>query len=328
MTAPPTSLLIDTDGGIDDAVGLWWAATQPDVDVLAVTAVWGNVDVVQAASNMRRVLHLAGLDDVPVGVGASGPFGAAPELNPAAFIHGDDGMGNTGRPPAPGPAPSEPAVDVLHRIVHDRPDQVVIVTLGPLSNIAAAIASDPTWAPRVRQLVIMGGAILAQGNAMPVGEANIAHDPIAAALVLGAPWSRSPLLVGLDVTLVATLTPAEIELAREGRTVAGADLGDQLAYYQRFGGAFCVVEGEFPSHDALAVMAAVHDDIVSGPTLPLAISTSPGPAQGMTVADRRVPFFVQRGGVQTIPEGFHPCRLAMWVDAARFRAEIRRLFGD
>ena len=323
-----TLLVIDTDGGIDDAVGLWWAATQTDVDLLAVTAVWGNVDVWQAASNMRRVLHLAGHDGVPVGVGASGPFGPAPELHPAAFIHGDDGMGNTGRPPAPGPAPSQLAVDLLLRTVRDHRGDVVLVTLGPLSNIAAAVASDPTWAGDVGQLVVMGGAVLAQGNALPVGEANIAHDPVAADLVFGAPWRRPPLLVGLDVTLRATLTPAELALGAQGRTAAARDLTEQLEFYQRFGGGFCEIDGEFPSHDALAVMAAVHPDIVSGPTLPLAIATAIGPAQGMTVVDRRMPFFERRGGVQTIPDGFHACRIAMEVDAPRFRAEIRRLFGD
>ena len=322
-----TALLIDTDAGIDDAVGLWWAATNEAVDIVAVTSVWGNVDVGQATSNVRRILHLNDLDHVPVGRGAAGPFGPAPQLNPAAFIHGDDGMGNTGRAPAQDPAPDEPAVDVLHRVVHAHPGEIVLVTLGPLSNIAAAIAADPTWAGRVRRLVVMGGAVVAQGNALPVGEANIAHDPTAAQLTFAAPWIEPPLMVGLDVTLAATLGPNEIELAREHRTPAAADLAEQLAFYQRFGGGFCEVDGEFPSHDALAVIAGVHPDIVGGPTLPLAVSTGPGPAQGMTVVDRWIPFFERRGGVQTIPEGFHACQVAMEVDAVRFRAEIRRLFG-
>jgi purine nucleosidase len=323
-----TVLLIDSDGGIDDIVGLWWAATQRDVDIVGVTAVWGNVDVDQATSNLRRVLHLASRAHVPVGRGAAVPFGPAPALNPAAFIHGEDGMGDAGRPPAPGPPPTATAVDVLRDEVHRRPGEVVVVTLGPLSNLAEVIAADPTWAGTAARLVVMGGAVLAQGNAMPVGEANIAHDPVAAQVVFGAGWASPPLMVGLDVTLQATLTPDEIALAREGRTPAAADLAEMLATYQVFGGAFCEVDGEFPSHDALAVIAAVHPEIVSGTVLPMAISTGTGPAQGMTVVDRRWPFFQRRGGVQTVPPGFSPCHVAMEVDAARFRREIRRLFGD
>lgn len=322
-----TTLLIDSDGGIDDIVGLWWAATQPDVEIAAVTAVWGNVGVTQAAVNLQRVLHLAGLGHVPVGVGLDEPWRHAPELSPAAFIHGDDGMGNTGRPPAPLPPPSESAVDVLRRVVDERPGEIVLVTLGPLSNIAAVLELDPTWATRATRVVVMGGTVVAQGNAMPVGEANVAHDPHASAAVFAAAWPEPPLMVGLDVTLRATLTTAEIDLAREGRTPAATDLADMLAYYQPFGGGFC--EGdEFPSHDALAVMAAVHRDIVDGPTLPLAVAVEPGPAWGMTVVDRRQPFFERNGGAQTMPDGFHPCHVAMEVGAARFRAEVRALFGD
>lgn len=321
-----TTLLIDSDGGIDDIVGLWWAAAQADVEIAGVTAVWGNVGAAQAASNLQRVLHLAGRAQVPVGVGADEPWRDAPELSPAAFIHGDDGMGNTGRSPAPLPAPSEPAVDLLRRIVDDRPGEVVLVTLGPLSNIAAVLEADPTWATRVARLVVMGGTVVAQGNAMPVGEANVAHDPHASAAVFAAAWPEPPLMVGLDVTLRATLTTAEIDLAHEGRTPAATDLADMLVSYQPYGGGFCDGD-EFPSHDALAVMAAVRREIVSGPVLPLAVAVEPGPACGMTVVDRRQPFFERNGGAQTMPAGFHPCHVAMEVDAARFRAEIRKLFG-
>lgn len=319
--------MIDSDGGIDDTTALWWAATQPDVTIVAVTAVWGNVEVHQAAINLQRVLHLNGMSSVPVGVGGPGAWREAPKLLRADFIHGADGMGNTARAPAPLPPPTARAVDVLRRVVDERPGEIVVVTLGPLSNIAATLEADPSWAARVKRLVVMGGAVAVQGNAMPVGEANVAHDPHAAAAAFAAAWAHPPLMVGLDVTLQATLCTADIELARRGLTPAAADLADMLAFYQPFGGTFND-HGHFPSHDTLAVMAAVHPAIVSGPVLPVAVAADKGPAQGMTVVDRRQPYFARNGKHQTMPEGFHACHVALSVDVARFRSEMRAMFGD
>ena len=94
-----TKLLIDTDCGIDDAVALWWAASQADVELVGITTVFGNVDLADAAANALRVLELAGRPDTPIAFGADRPFGPAPELRRADFIHGADGVGDTGRRP-------------------------------------------------------------------------------------------------------------------------------------------------------------------------------------------------------------------------------------
>ena len=96
--------------------------------------------------------------------------------------------------------------------------------------------------------------------------------------------------------------------------------------YARFGGTFCPAD-EFPCHDALAVMAAVRPGLVDGPVLPTAVQTGPGPALGMTVADRRQPYFAAAGQHQTLPDGFSPCQVALTVDVDVFRAELRTLFG-
>jgi purine nucleosidase len=313
-----TKLLIDTDCGIDDAVALWWAATRPDVELVGLTTVFGNVGLDEAAANAWRILELAGRPTVPIGLGAATPFGPAPVLRRADFIHGTDGVGDTGRRPT--------AVSLLHRVVRESPGEVVVVTIGPLTNVAEAIAADPTWAPGVARLVVMGGAIECPGNALPMAEANIAHDPVAAATALAAPWAEPPLLVGLDVTHRATVTADLVALAHEGRSPAGTDLADLLDVYRRFGGTFCA-PGEFPCHDALAVMAAVRPGLVDGPVLPTAVQTGAGPALGMTVADRRQPFFEAAGQHQTLPDGFTPCQVALTVDVEAFRAELRVLFG-
>lgn len=321
-----TKLLIDTDCGIDDAVALWWAASQPDVELVGITTVFGNVDLADAAANALRVLELAGRPDTPIAFGADRPFASAPELRRADFIHGADGVGDIGRRPTGTVTTEQTAVELLQRAVRASPGEVVVVTIGPMTNVAHVITQDPTWAPLVRRLVVMGGAIETQGNALPVAEANIAHDPHAAAVALGAPWATPPLLVGLDVTQRATITPELLSLAHAGRSPAGTDLAELLTFYARFGGTFCA-PGEFPCHDALAVMAAVRDGLVDGPVLPTAVQTDAGPALGMTVADRRQPFFEAAGQHQELPDGFSPCQVALTVDVERFRSELRTLLG-
>jgi purine nucleosidase len=320
-------MIIDTDGGVDDAVAIWWAATSPDVELVAVTTVHGNVGLGLATDNVCRVLEACDAPAVPVAAGYAEPLGPIPDLRPADFIHGTDGLGNTFRPRAAfGPIQLH-AVDLLQRLVDDNPGELVVVPIGPLTNIAAAIEADPTWAGRVKRLVIMGGAALTQGNALPIGEANIAHDPTAAAIVARAAWSTPPLMVGLDVTHLATFTTTEVALVEQHNTAAGAFLDAPLAVYRRYGGTFCA-PGEFPCHDALAVMAAVHPAMVTGPVLPLAVQVAAGPALGATVIDRRVTFFAAAdGGKQAMPDGFAPWQIGLEVDVAAFRAELRTLFG-
>ncbi|MEZ5219739.1 MAG: nucleoside hydrolase [Ilumatobacteraceae bacterium] len=320
-----TRLLIDTDGGIDDAVALWWALTAPDVEVVAITTVHGNVDVETATANVCRILEAAGAPDIPVAGGANEPFGPAPDLRPADFIHGTDGLGETFRPAAAFGAGSETAVELLNRLADQ---DVVLVTLGPLTNIAHCIAGDAEWAGRWKRLVVMGGTVLGPGNAFPVGEANIAHDPASAALVATAAWTEPPLLVGLDATHRATLTATEFEALERRASRAAEFLADPMMFYRRFAGTFCA-PGECPCHDVVAVIAAARPTLVTGPVLPLGVQAEPGPAWGATVVDRRQPFF-ERGGagsVQDAPAGFAPWEIGLDVDVDAFRRELGTLFG-
>ncbi len=331
MPAAPLPIVIDTDCGVDDAVALWWALTDPALDVVAVTAVWGNTGVLDAARNVGRVLRAAGRTDIPVALGASGPIAAAPDLRRPAFIHGADGLGNSNLPASPVAPVAETAVELLMRVLHERPGELTLVTLGPLTNIAAVLAADASWAGRARGLVVMGGATGVAGNALPVGEANIAHDPAAADSVVRAAWRTPPLLVGLDVTLQATLTDTHFELLSRHETPAAAFLEGPLRYYRTFGSTF--TPGECPCHDLLAVMAAADPSLLRAPELPLAVQATPGPAWGETVVDRRVPFFERaaeagRDAAQPAHDpSFRPWRIALDVDVARFRAGVERLFG-
>lgn len=321
----PVPLIVDTDGGVDDAVALWFAATTPDVDLRAVTVVHGNVSVEAAAANVCLVLEAAGRREVPVVVGADGPLGPVPPLRRADFIHGSDGLGDTFRPPASfAPVAGVPIDEVVADIASSSPD-VRLVTLGPLTNIALLARQAPDVIESVDRLVVMGGAVTVGGNALPGAEANIAHDPVAAAEVVTAPWRRPPLLVGLDVTHRATFTASEVEVFSRRAGSAARFLADPLAFYARAAGTFCA-PGEFPCHDLLAVMAAVRP-VVSGPVLPLAVQTQPGPAWAATVADRRVPFFERAGAgsQQASLDGFAPWEIGLEVDVTAFRAALRTL---
>lgn len=330
--AQPVPVIIDTDCGVDDAVALWWALTSPALDVIGITCVWGNTGAAGAAANVCAVLEAAGRPDIPVALGAAGPFGDAPELRVADFIHGVDGLGDQGRPGAPfGPGP-EHAVDLLRRLVDERPGEVVVIPVGPLSNIAAVLEADPTWATRVADLVIMGGSAVIQGNALPLGEANIAHDPVAAQLVVTADWPRPPVMVGLDVTLQATFTDDIFDLLAEQRSPAAVFLDGPMRFYRTFGSTF--TPGECPCHDLLAVMAVADPEILVTEELPLAVQATPGPAWGQTVVDRRGPYFAAAGEIGGMDaeqpahdDGFRPWRIAFGVDVEAFRDNTRALFG-
>jgi purine nucleosidase len=321
-------VIVDTDGGVDDAVALWWALTEPAIDVRAITVVWGSVDVDVAASAVLRVVHAAGRSDVPVALGEAGPIAPAPDLRPATFIHGDDGLGNAAGARAPLAVVGEPAAKLLPRLVHAEPGAVSIVTLGPLSNIGRIVQDDPAFAADVAELVVMGGAAAGGGNALPAGEANVAHDPVAAQATVPARWRVPPLLVGLDVTRVATLTDAEFALLAEHRTAAATFLDAPLRFYRTYGST--LTAPDTPCHDLLAMLAWASPEIITdAPLLPLAVDTAAGVAWGATVVDFRAPSFAAlEGAEQATPEGFAPWRIALGVDVSRFRLLARALLGD
>jgi len=309
-------------------VALWWALTDPALDVVAITVVWGNVPVTVAAESVLRVAHAAGRGDVPVAVGASGPLQPAPDLRPATFIHGDDGLGNAAGAVAPIRPVDEPATALLARVVRERPGEVTLVTLGPLTNIGVVVHDHPEFARDVAELFVMGGSARRGGNTLPLGEANVAHDPIAAQRVVMARWARPPLLVGLDVTLAATLTPTEFDLVAEHRNAAAAFLDAPLRFYREFGSTFTAPDT--PCHDLLAVVTvSMPEIVVHAPVLPLAVDCGGGAAWGTTVVDFRAPYFAAlEGSAQSAADGFAAWRVALAVDCERFRGCVRALFGD
>jgi purine nucleosidase len=331
MAASRIPVIVDTDPGVDDAVALWWLLTHPRVDVLALTSVWGNGNADITGSNALRIAEACGRSDLAVFPGLDGPIDFAPTIPQVDFIHGADGLGNTNRSAATRSLESESAVDALIRLVNERPGEITVITIGPVSNIGAVLRRDPTWAERVGDLVVMGGSIRLGGNAMPWGEANIAHDPFAADLMVRAAWRRPPLLVPLDVTMTATFDTAVTAAMNSRSNAAGEWLADPMAFYAN-GGALLSPPGECPCHDLVATMAVTNPEILDAPVLPLGIVTTEGPAWGATMADLRAIALARHNlslpDLFSIPDswGYAPWRVALTADVPQFRALATSMF--
>jgi len=201
---PLLQLVVDTDTGIDDALALILLASRPEVELVAVTTTHGNCSTEQATANARRVLAVCGLRNVPVVGGLSAPL--AGELSVAWFVHGHDGLGDCGEgpPPAPAATAGESAVEILLDLAGERPGELHLLALGPLTNLGAAVRIDPGVLDAFVSVTVMGGTgrRLAPGEPDPthgVGDPNTYHDAEAARLVASAPGRIT--LAGVDVTM-------------------------------------------------------------------------------------------------------------------------------
>ncbi len=211
----PRKLLIDTDTASDDAVALIMALRSPEVSVLAITTVAGNVPIEQATQNALYTAELCG-SNVPVFIGAAAPL--IRPLEDAVWFHGRDGLGDHGYKPAARTAAAGFAVDAIVRTVTSNPG-IEIITLGPLTNLALALHQCPQLAANISRCVVMGGAPCCEGNVTPAAEFNLWVDPEAARVVL-----RSQ----LPIELVGW------QLSRGAAVVNAADVKEILALRTSF----------------------------------------------------------------------------------------------
>ncbi|PPU20839.1 nucleoside hydrolase [Xanthomonas arboricola] len=174
-------LLIDTDPGVDDALALLMAFNDTRHDVVGLTIAAGNVGLEHTVRNALKVCEIAGRDDVPVYAGCPQPL-LHPSVD-AAHVHGIDGFGDVGLAPAKRQAETEHAALAILRLSHEYAGELLLVALGPLTNLALALTLDPTLPQRVARLVVMGGALTGHGNITAAAEFNIGFDPEAAHIV-------------------------------------------------------------------------------------------------------------------------------------------------
>jgi inosine-uridine nucleoside N-ribohydrolase len=273
-------LVIDCDPGVDDAMAILLALASPELEVLAVTTVAGNLPLETTTRNALRVLALAGREDVPVAAGAARPL-VVPKWRDAAVVHGADGLGGA---PAPEPrAAVVPmhAVDLLAEVLERSEQPVLLAPIGPLTNVALLAALRPELLPRLGKVAMMGGSD-GHGNKTPAAEFNVWFDPESAARTFDSGLDIT--MVGLNVTHKAMLTEADVERIRDAGpigAVAAAMLDHYLDWHGRNRGVRNV-----PVHDALAVATLVRPELVTTIDALVTVDTTAGPARGMTLVDR------------------------------------------
>lgn len=331
----PTPVLFDTDGGVDDASALWYALVAPELDLVGVSTVSGAVSAAIAAGNVARVLEAAGRTDVAFAVGATEPLGPAPALPPGTLMHGDDGLGNTGRPPAALGPSAESGADLIVRICRERPGEVTIVATGPFTNLALALRAEPRLPDLVKELVVMGGVAIPPGNATAVGEFNVVADPVAASEMAIASWSVPPRMIGLDVTLRATMSDVEIAVLDARATPQAAFMADPFAFYRMTAEVETGDQG-CPSHDTVAMMAVANPALLTYEELPMSVDTGGSAGWGATVVDFRARW-ITTGKVppefaDLAREQFYAGKgvwhIALGADLDAVRAEFRRFYGE
>ncbi len=278
MSGARIPLLIDTDPGVDDALAILMALDEPGHDVVGLTIAAGNVGLRHTVANALKLCEVAGRDDIPVFAGCAEPL-----LHPApdaADVHGADGFGDIGYAPSPRQAAAEHAAQAIVRLSHAHAGRLLLVALGPLTNLALALRLDPSLPTRIARLVVMGGAVSGRGNITPFAEFNTHFDPEAAYIVFEA-------FAGFD------LADWEATMAHGFPHVAvyawcGAD-SPRARFYDAISRKTRAWAGErrgdrWHSADALAMAFALAPEDAETASHRLQVALD-GPARGMTLVD-------------------------------------------
>jgi inosine-uridine nucleoside N-ribohydrolase len=251
-------IIIDTDPGIDDAMAILFAFRAPDIEVLGLTTVFGNVSAERATLNALTLSQLAGFR-VPVAKGADAPVIMEPRKH-ADYVHGQDGFGNIDWPDAQTQRDPRSAPHFIVDTVNAHPGEVTLVALGPLTNLALALELDPDIAAKVKEVVLMGGTVHETGNVSPVAEANLINDPHAGDAVFGADWPVT--MIGLDVTHQVLLKSGVLERIAAANPEQGGFLNKAAQHYFDFYREAMGIDGCY-FHDA-ATIAYVLDPSLFG----------------------------------------------------------------
>ncbi len=271
-------LIIDTDPGIDDAIAISFAFFHPKVDLKLITTVAGNVTADKTTANALKLVQFFN-QDVPVAMGSTEPLVKA--FEDCADIHGESGMdgfdfGEIKKAPLP-----LHAVEALRQTILASKEKVTLMPIAALTNMALLFKMYPETKENIAEIILMGGS-LARGNTTTAAEFNIFTDPEAADIVFK---SGLPLkMIGLDVTSTAVLLKEQIEQIKTMNR-AGEMFGELFSHYR--GGS---MKTGLKMHDVCAFAALVEPEIFTFQKTHVAIETSPGPANGMTVADLKMKY--------------------------------------
>lgn len=279
----PQRILIDTDPGIDDAMAILFVLRAPELEIVALTTVFGNHYVEVTTRNALRLLELAGRDDIPVARGAAAPL-VRPYAGPVPAVHGQDGLGDAGVAGEPEHAPMHSrAAQFIVETVLANPGEITLVPIGPLTNLALAVKLEPRIVNAVKRIVLMGGTAFAPGNVSPVAEANIYNDPEAAAIVLGAGWDVT--MVGLDVTMQIVMDNDYLQSIFASQTPYANLLARIVPHYQRFHADYYQNQGALHTHDPSAIAYLLRPDLFKTARWRVRVETQ-GWATGQVIPDR------------------------------------------
>jgi pyrimidine-specific ribonucleoside hydrolase len=317
--AVPRRIILDTDPGVDDAMAIFLALRSPELKVEAITAVSGNVPLEMTLPNALRLVEIAGRTDVPVAGGASVPL--VRRLITAKYVHGNNGLGGVDFP-APKLKPvAESATALITRLVRSNPGQITIVAVGPLTNIATLLRSDPKIASMIPQIVIMGGS-LSGGNITPAAEFNLYVDPEAARIVFDAGIPLT--MVGLDVTEKVLLREEHIRILEAAQNPVSQAAGKimRATLNRAHHGIDATV---IAMHDPLTVASLIDPKLLKLQDYYVEVETEGELTAGMTVGYAHAPVrpsapMAGATAAQDEPDtSFHPnAKVAVGVDPDRF----------
>jgi inosine-uridine nucleoside N-ribohydrolase len=275
-------IIIDCDPGIDDAVALCMALFDPRVEVLAITPVAGTVDAEQATHNVTAIIGLLDPPRYPR-IGKASPAEGGAVMDDQ-YLHGSDGLGESHFQYS-GRQHQTPSEKVISELVHQYPNEVTLLCLGPLTNLARLVRRDPNAVPLINHVVISGGSVAQNGNATPTSERNIFFDPISAEEVFASATTKS--LVPLDVTEEVRFGVELLEQLPNRSTRAGSLLHRILPFafrtaHQRLGREL------IPLYDPTALMAVLEPELFSWEAMAGKVETRGELTRGMTVFDQRL----------------------------------------
>jgi purine nucleosidase len=275
----PTRIILDTDPGVDDALAILLALASPEIQLEALTTTQGNVTLEKATRNALSVLELACAGPIAVARGNLLPL--VQPLRASAAVHGESGIGNSRLPePQTGPV-AQHAVDYLIERALAEPNELSIFPIGPLTNIAMAIRKEPRFTKAVKELVIMGGAVLEHGNVTPQAEFNIYVDPHAAHIVF---HSGMPItLIPLDVTHRCLLKQEHVERLMKIDSPISGFIRDAVEVYLE--ASFALGFEGSSLHDPLTLAAIIAPGLLTFKEYYVDVDISGGPSMGKTFAD-------------------------------------------